>query len=97
MNDPTLFDFSPHPRYRHTDPETSVLAARSVDAKAVEAQILSVLHGDMTADQIAERLHGVRQDTLRSALSRLKRSGRVVVTGVGVSASGRPMSTVRIA
>lgn len=99
MKQTQLFDFSPHPRHRVTDPQTSVDAART--AKHVEAQILAVLQGEMTADQILEeitrRFGFVRQDTLRSALSRLKNGGQVRVAGVGRSNTGRQMQKVRVA
>lgn len=91
----TLFDMSPLPRYRHTDPQTSVDAARSV--VPVEDRILEVLVGEMTADDLEARLPGIRRDTLRSALSRLKNTGKVRVVGVGVGASGRQMQKVRVA
>lgn len=90
----TLFDTPPHPRYRHSDPDTSQAAARTV--LPVEDQILTVMgFSPLTADQIAAALPRVRQDTLRSALSRLAKAGRIVAAGEGHSNAGRRMTTWR--
>jgi hypothetical protein len=85
----TLFDVGSSPKARHADPVTSLAAAKSVDGGAVETQILHAFQaerhawymGGMTADELGARLPLVRQDTLRSALSRLKDQGQVRDSG----------------
>jgi hypothetical protein len=99
VSDLTLFDTPPHPRYRRSDPVTSVLAARSVKA-GTPAAILDVLRSSpvpLTADQLAAYLPFVRRDTLRSALAGLHGKGRVVDAGIGVSDAGCPMQKWRLA
>lgn len=56
-----LFDIQPSPDpglARRADPDTAKAAARSVDANALEALVLTALrHGPQTSHEIADRLH----------------------------------------
>lgn len=93
MTDPTLFD---EPAARASDPATSHAAAHSLTPGRTERAILDVMRAEpcisFTADMLDERLPRIRQDTLRSALSRLKNADAVVAVGTGTSRSGRPMT-----
>lgn len=82
---------------RVTDPATSKAAAAKQRGGA-EAAITRLLsehpERDFTADEIAEAAHK-HQPTIVSALSRLKRAGRVVVVGTRRSARGCEASAYR--
>lgn len=97
----TLFDSPPHPRWRHSDPATSVEAGKSLTPGRTERALLDVMHTEpqwsWTADQLSARLPLVRQDTLRSALSRPKKQGLIVPSGRGPSNAGRSMTSWRLA
>lgn len=84
---PTLFDMSPHPRYRHTDPQTSVDAARSVSPGA-EARILEAFamldHNrriGLTDDELAAALAPLYGPTVKTARSRLSKAGWLIDSG----------------
>ena len=93
-----LFDAPASGAVRHSDPTSSVHAARI--PRGTTAQILDVLATEpqhaFTADELHARIGG-REDTLRSALSRLHRAGRVVEAGMGESNTGCPMTRHRLA
>ena len=82
-----------HPRSRHTDVETSHLAASSVveSSKTQRALILNYLSefGPATHDRIDEH-HGWRNATAARRLSELRDHGLVVMlTGTAKTRSGR--------
>lgn len=77
----TLFDLSPHPRHRHTDPETSINAARSADN--VEHLIRAIFHGggNYTDDELCAALPDHYPPSVKTARSRLSGRGLLVDTG----------------
>jgi predicted ArsR family transcriptional regulator len=86
MSGETLFDL-PAGRVRHTDPVTSVAAARAVDP-AIEDDVRRVLAkcGPMTLDEIADRLPKRHRESVKSAVSR---------AGVDATGAKRPSATGR--
>ena len=85
MNALTLFDESPHPRHRHTDPDTSRSAAAAQHSSALEIEILQVFHADggrgLTDDELAAVLRHRYGPTVKTARSRLASHGIVTDTG----------------
>lgn len=82
---PTLFDQSPMPRHRATDPETSKQAAAGQCPGALEAEILEVFHVDggrgLTDDELVSVLRPRYGPTVKTARSRLAKRGVLVDTG----------------
>lgn len=72
----------PLPRHRHTDPPTSRDAAGSVPPTAVETRILEAfaLFGWLTDPELVEVVEGYGP-TIRTARSRLTKTGVLVATG----------------
>lgn len=68
---------------RRTDPDTSRAAAASVNAGAVETRILEAFEqfGWLSAFECADVLDDALESTVRTAVSRLGRSGALVKTG----------------
>lgn len=81
MAHPSLFPTAPAGRVRHTDPETSVAAARR--AGGARTAILEAFrdHGPMTDDQLCDRLPTMYGPTVKTARSRLTGEGFLVSTG----------------
>lgn len=100
---PTLFDMSPHPRHRHTDPDTSRAAARAQQPSALEAEIVRTfqLHRPtigLTDDQLCRLLPDRYAPTVKTARSRLTRAGVLVDTGARQRSNrGRDMCVWRLA
>lgn len=103
---PTLFDLPPAPLpARASDPETSKVAARQLDVRQRQAEVLRALRHLVvasTAEQIQERLFafGLRREKaeIRSRLAELKDPRRftepmVRKVGVREAATGRPTTT----
>lgn len=96
MNSLTLFDLSPHPRHRHTDPTTSAQACRSVTATHTETAILTAFRhapAGLTDDELATLLAPTHYPpTTKTARSRLSGRGLLVDTGLRrLSLRGRDM------
>jgi len=81
----TLFDESPHPRHRHTDPDTSRAAAAIQHSSELETEIVKVFHADggrgLTDDELAAVLRHRYGPTVKTARSRLAGHGIVIDTG----------------
>lgn len=71
------------PRTRRADPATSVEAAASIPAGAVEARILEAFgqFGWLTDDELAAQLPDSHPPTVKSARSRLAKAGCLYDTG----------------
>jgi len=100
----TLFDAGTVGRVRHTDPDTSVDAARTVDAGAIEAAVLAEFarFGWLTDDELVEALPLLHGPSVKSARSRLSTGkGRpilLVATGTKrPSNTGHPMNVWKLA
>ncbi len=88
------------PRSRRTDPETSRIAAASVNTAAVEARILDAyrLFGWLNADECVNVIDECHPPTVRSAVTRLKKSGQLIDTGTKrPSNRGRPSTVLKLA
>jgi hypothetical protein len=86
VNTLTLFDLSPHPRHRHTDPDTSQAAAAAQRPSALEAEIIRVFHlhrphVGLTDDQVCRLLPDRYAPTVKTARSRLTKAGVLVDSG----------------
>lgn len=91
---------SPIPRHRLTDPETSRIAARRAAGRGVEQAILDVFgqHWELTDDELVRLLPDRNPPTVKSARSRLVRSGHLQNTGrIRTSSRGCPMTVWRLA
>ncbi len=83
----TLFDTEPSGRVRHSDPQTSVDAARGITGRT-ELEILAHFEkhdewdGGWTAQELCDDLDHIYGPTLVSALTRLHKAGVVRATGV---------------
>ena len=90
----SLFDMAPLPRHRHTDPQTSVDAGRSVSS-GVEEDVFEWYRAQIagTDDDLVAGLGRVHHGpTLKSARSRLANRGLLVDSGKRrPSARGRLM------
>lgn len=82
MNQTALFDLAPHPRHRHTDPDTSRAAA--ANAENVEHLIRAIFQGggNYTDDELAAALPDHHPPTVKTARSRLSGRGLLVDTGM---------------
>ena len=76
-----LFDLSPHPRHRMTDPDTSINAAQAADN--VEHLIRAIFQGggNFTDDELAAALPDHYPPTVKTCRSRLSGRGLLVDTG----------------
>lgn len=86
------------PRSRRTDPQTSRAAAASITPGRLERLILSIfiLEEPWTDDEICRILHFHHAASLKTARSRLTKSGRLIACGEGVSDRGRRMTKWRL-
>lgn len=82
------------PKARGTDPVTSHAAAALVDPGPTERAILAVVraHGPSTDDDICSYLPGLNPPTVKTARSRLSKTGALVPCGEGVSLRQRRMT-----
>lgn len=102
-----------NPRARRSDPVTSHEAADSITIDALEASevevltILGTVSRPITADEII-RSHGIRawsgdaerawtDSRIRTAISQLRKTGRVVADGRGKTRTGRSAEALRLA
>lgn len=81
-----LFDMAPHPRYRRSDPQTSVDAARTVSGRT-ERLILAVFRSNRyqvgyTDDELCGQFLGACDGTIKTARSRLSNRGLLVDSGI---------------
>ncbi len=86
---PTLFDAPQAGLVRHSDPVTSLAAARSLPPGRTERRILDALTRyprGVTGDQIADVLAPAHPPTVITAISRCRKAGLVVAVGEGESA-----------
>jgi hypothetical protein len=103
MNLLTLFDESPHPRYRHSDPDTSRAAAAAQKPSALEVEIVDTfrLHRPdigLTDDQLCRLLHTRHAPTVKTARSRLAKRGVLIDTGERRRSNrGRDMAVWKLA
>ena len=102
MNLLTLFDESPHPRYRHSDPDTSRAAAAAQHPSALEIEILQVFHADggrgLTDDELVAVLRHRYGPTVKTARSRLAKRGVLIDTGERRRSNrGRDMAVWKLA
>lgn len=84
MNQTALFDLAPHPRHRHTDPDTSAQAAASVTPGRTEKAILdqfAMCFFGMTDDELAKALVPMYAPTVKTCRSRLSNAGRLIDSG----------------
>jgi hypothetical protein len=101
----SLFDVAPEP-FRNSDPETSRIAARTIDAandRAVVLEALNALGGRGTADDVWDHLDAAQparrwqRSVISSRLSQLKDPRRfpdgcpIRVVGETTGPSGRPV------
>lgn len=96
---PTLFDVPDTGRVRASDPQTSVEAARAVDAVVIRTAILAEfrLMAWLTDDELADNLPQFVRESVKTARSGLKADGLVEPTGVKrPSNHGRPMIVWRL-
>ncbi len=87
----TLFGLHPVGGLRHSDPVTSVAAARSVDAARQRDVILAQLHehtDGLTADDLEPEV-GTHRSVVASRLAQMRRDGLVQVVGVRANHAGR--------
>lgn len=99
----TLFDQSPHPRHRRTDPDTSRAAAACQQPSALEAEIVNTFrlhrpHIGLTDDQLCRLLPDRYAPTVKTARSRLAKRGVLVDTGQRQRSNrGRDMAVWQLA
>lgn len=93
----TLFS---EPRHRATDPDTSREAAEAVSHSAArqETRIIErfAMFGPMTDEELVMRSPQWREDTLKSARSRLKKRGLLVADGKKKNSRGRNQTIWRL-
>lgn len=90
----------PAPLSRRSDPVTSIEAAASVDARAVEARILEAFaqFGLLNDDELAGVLDDLHPPTVKTARSRLAKAGCLVDSGrTRPSNRGRAMACWEVA
>lgn len=87
------------PKARRTDPATSHAAAEAVaDAARQERRILErfAMFGPMTDEELVARSPQWREDTLKSARSRLKNRGLLIADGERINSRNRRMTVWRL-
>ncbi len=88
-------------RVRHSDPVTSVAAARTISGRtdlAIAAAFCADLGSGMTDDELCVRLPFLYAPTVKSARSRLSKRGLLVASGrTRPSARGREQIVWRLA
>lgn len=88
----TLFDLSPHPRHRYTDPDTSVNAAAAATNLRHLIRAIYQGGGTFTDDELAAALPDRLPASVKTARSSLYRDGLLVDTGLRrPSLQGRDM------
>lgn len=98
----TLFDQSPHPRHRRSDPDTSRAAAAVQRCSELEGEIRSIFgwHGGrgLTDDELCRLLPDRYPPTVKTARSRLAKRGVLYDTGQRRrSQRGRDMAVWQLA
>ena len=91
----TLFDPAPAGALRHEDPVTSLAAARKQRGgteAAIRDEFARYDLGNLTDDELCDRLNGYHPPTVKSARSRLSKAGWLEDAGVRRdSGTGTPM------